>query len=278
MKHYTISMPTDEGRKYRKITYPGGEKQIQILPSEFEALKTADVVDVWAQIQNGEIMDLALLTSALSELVKKSSVSGERISKMLLHLPYLPYARADRRFVYGDCEGLASFAWLLNQLGYDKVLAYDVHSKVAFQVIPNLQEESIRTFVESAIKQAGGKRGLTIILPDKGAERYRPLLAELKIKNIAVGGKVRDPGTGQLSGFTFPPVRVKRGLILDDICDGGGTFIGLAQEIKKTNPKAELFLYTTHGIYSKGIDELKKYFKQVLSTASFNSSVKKEAV
>jgi ribose-phosphate pyrophosphokinase len=278
MKHYQISMPTDEGVKYRLIKYPGGEKQIQIVPTEFAAINEAAVVDVWAQIQNGEIMDLALLTSALAPFYKKSSVNGGRISKVNLYLPYLPYARADRRFVEGDCEGLASFAWLLNQLDYDNVYTYDVHSKAAFEHIQNLVEKPIRPFLEKAINHIGGLRGLTIILPDKGAQRYMPLLNEMGIKRIATGGKVRDPQTGKLSGFTFPPVKVKKGLIIDDICDGGGTFLGLADKILETNPKAKLYLYTTHGIYSQGTGKLLEKFEQLYCTGTFKSASRGEAV
>jgi phosphoribosylpyrophosphate synthetase len=41
-------------------------------------------------------------------------------------------------------------------------------------------------------------------------------------------------------------------VVIDDICDGGTTFIELA----KILPKAKLYLFTTYGIYSKGMDVL----------------------
>jgi ribose-phosphate pyrophosphokinase len=281
MIHYQIEMPNDRGRKYESITYPGGERQIRLLPSEFDLVRKADVLDVVAQIQSGnepiEITDVALLVTALGKFIKRSRVNGEILAKRNLILPYLPYARADRHFQDGDCFGLKAFAVLVNSLEFDNVIAYDVHSEVAFRLIYNLQEKSIARCVKEAIDLIG-KRGLTIILPDKGAERYRPLLAELGIKRIAVGGKVRDPRTGKLSGFSFPPVRIKKGLIIDDICDGGGTFLGLAGEIKRLNPKARLSLYTTHGIYSQGIEKLKAEFEHVFSTGTFRNGIIKTEV
>ena len=47
-------------------------------------------------------------------------------------------------------------------------------------------------------------------------------------------------------------------LIVDDICDGGGTFIPLAKKLKNAGAKT-VTLYVTHGIFSKGLDPLKEH-------------------
>lgn len=49
-------------------------------------------------------------------------------------------------------------------------------------------------------------------------------------------------------------------LIVDDICDGGGTFVGLAKELRAAGA-TRVYLYVTHGIFSKrlpleGIDHV----------------------
>ena len=56
-------------------------------------------------------------------------------------------------------------------------------------------------------------------------------------------------------------------LIVDHICDGGGTFIGLAEELKKKNA-GKLFLAVSHGIFNKGFDDL-KCFDGIFTTDSF---------
>lgn len=53
------------------------------------------------------------------------------------------------------------------------------------------------------------------------------------------------------------------------LCDGGGTFIGVAEELKKHNC-GKLFLFVTHGIFSRGFEELNKYFEKIYCTNSFN--------
>ena len=55
-------------------------------------------------------------------------------------------------------------------------------------------------------------------------------------------------------------------LLVDDICDGGGTFIGLANECFPS--WADYDLYVTHGIFSKGTDILFDAFVNVITTDS----------
>jgi len=57
-------------------------------------------------------------------------------------------------------------------------------------------------------------------------------------------------------------------LIVDDICDGGGTFIGLGEAIKKINPSAKLELFVTHGFFTKGLDKLLKLYDTIYTTDS----------
>ena len=58
-------------------------------------------------------------------------------------------------------------------------------------------------------------------------------------------------------------------VIVDDICDGGGTFLGLATELKAKNA-GELILIVTHGIFSKGLESLTSVFDKIYSTNSFS--------
>ena len=55
-------------------------------------------------------------------------------------------------------------------------------------------------------------------------------------------------------------------LIVDDLCDGGGTFLGIANQAEGTVP---LGLYITHGIFSKGFGELGKHFSKIYTTNSY---------
>ena len=57
---------------------------------------------------------------------------------------------------------------------------------------------------------------------------------------------------------------------MDDICDGGRTFIELAKAIRASRPTAEVYLVVTHGIFSNGFAELKKELQKVYSSNSYS--------
>ena len=84
--------------------------------------------------------------------------------------------------------------------------------------------------------------------------------------------KSRDVKTGKLKGFKVyaDDLQGKDCLIVDDICDGGGTFMGLAEELKNKNA-GNLYLAVSHGIFSKGFDHLAEHFTKIFTTDSFQN-------
>ena len=64
-------------------------------------------------------------------------------------------------------------------------------------------------------------------------------------------------------------VEGKNCLIVDDICDGGRTFTDLAKKLNDKGAK-ELYLFVSHGIFSKGYDELLGHFNVIGTTNSFS--------
>jgi ribose-phosphate pyrophosphokinase len=99
---------------------------------------------------------------------------------------------------------------------------------------------------------------IDIVIPDNGASsRVMSLTGAgtgLTGHYIHQCYKKRDPQTGALSGFQVPMSGLKGRdlLIIDDLCDGGGTFVGLAKALK-AHVASKVFLFVTHGIFSKGL-------------------------
>src|SRR4029077_286893 len=185
---YTVRFPQDAEVKYESFRYPAGETQIRFLESEISKIKSADKVHIIAKSRDGEIMGLALLVSALRNL---------GATDITLFLPYLPYGRADRKFVVGDCEGLRTFAAIINSLGLEKVVTLDAHSQVASGLINHLVDVSPKPLISVITERF--KRSLAVLLPDEGARRYDfPLALQCS--------KHRDPKTGKLLDFQVPPI------------------------------------------------------------------------
>jgi ribose-phosphate pyrophosphokinase len=257
---YTIKYPEDAGTKFEMFRYPGGEVQVRFSEEQSAQFGQADEVLIFATIRDGELMGLAQLNSALDGLGHYP----------ILFLPYLPYGRADRRFTGGDCAGLRTFAEQINTMNFKKVVTLDAHSEAAWREFDGLIDVSPRLIINTVLERLWRPRmetiimsGVGILLPDAGASRYG-------LRTNLVASKVRDPQTGKLTEFKVPEkhgfASLSSILIVDDICDGGGTFIGLAEQLKDYG--LELNLYVTHGIFSKGLTELFRYYTHIFTTDS----------
>lgn len=152
-------------------------------------------------------------------------------------IPYLPFARQDRIMVPGEPLSVKVIADLINLQGYNKVMIYDVHSDVAPAVINNCHVVSNQKFVSHILTSANP--GYYILSPDAGA--YKKIFALCKAigyKNeIVVCSKSRNVSTGDIVATTMSHDNLngRDVYIIDDICSRGGTFIGIANELKKRN-------------------------------------------
>ena len=114
-----------------------------------------------------------------------------------------------------------------------------------------------------------------LISPDAGALKkiynLQTFVGQNRCDNIRIGMKHRDTETGQITGTSVDgqPLRTI-GVVVDDICDGGRTFIELAKTIRKDY--AKLILCVTHGIFSKGLEPLFEWYDEVHTTNSWGGS------
>lgn len=166
-------------------------------------------------------------------------------------IPYLPYARQDKEIDNNKCCASATFEVLFNSLltPEDTIYILDVHSECSYHcldanVINYIPYDEIKYLFEETNSNL-------MLLPDFGAfERYY----EATPAKAAQCLKDRDQATGKINSITLPnyvDFKNKRILIVDDICDGGATFIEIAKQLKEREV-SKIALYITHGIFSKG--------------------------
>jgi len=179
----------------------------------------------------------------------------------------------------GDCFGLGVFASILRGSAYGRVHTLDCHSAIAKDLMGGvLEDESAAEFIGAAISHVAVTNEsdkVSVLFPDAGARsRYTGIFhAGSNTHDVGVSvfncEKHRDPATGALSGFSVPldlpdaPI-----LIVDDLCDGGGTFIGISEKLGG-RPTS---LYVTHGVFSKGIAGLLRRFHRIYHTNSMHGS------
>jgi ribose-phosphate pyrophosphokinase len=177
-----------------------------------------------------------------------------------LTIAYLPYARQDRACNRGEPLSIQVIAQLINSIEAFEVELIDPHSDVAGALIKNSKIITQDSIIHKLL-YIKKMEDYVLVAPDAGA--YKKLNSGNYTNDLAFATKVRDKLTGKPTIKNIEgDVEGRDCLIVDDICDGGRTFIELAKKLKEQKAKT-ISLYTTYGIYSNGIMSLEPYFDKV---------------
>lgn len=243
------------------FTFPAGEKHIK-----HEERRDLELVEI-AILQP----DASSLHDDLFQLAMWAYRTMETSVKTVLILPYVPGARADR----GNPFGARVYAQFIGEMWIDQVIIYDPHSPVIVEELELWRkDDSITTVVypEDILNTRSSKLVMPnkydgIIAPDKGAAERAAGVADAFGIPLFTAEKTRDFETGKLSGFSIDLPETGHFLIVDDICDGGGTFLGLASVVPED---VELDLYVSHGVFSKNaLRNLSNAFQSIFTTNSY---------
>jgi len=262
-----------EGKiNYEYFKFPGGESHFKLSPSTRFDYDYEFGIDVYSQLQTSEdIIKLLLATDYL-----KTLVSGINIR---LFIPYLPYARQDRVANAYECFSLKTFANLINAQNYSEVYILDPHSDVGPALINNSEVITNHIFVMDTLSNVATS-DYKLVCPDMGAYKKIFKLAKyLEYKNdIILCNKTRNMQTGEITGTKILTDITEKGstyYIVDDICDGGKTFVEISKSLKALDPEGHVNLIVTHAIMSKGDQELiKAGIENIYATNSFYTEAK----
>ncbi|QHZ59799.1 ribose-phosphate pyrophosphokinase [Alteromonas phage vB_AmeM_PT11-V22] len=185
-----------------------------------------------------------------------------------LHLPYLPYARADRMFEEGNPEPLKVFMETVFPF-FSKVHLYDVHNlneiKGQWMFNTEVSHTDQTSCFQYTCKRHDGyaQKWDYVISPDKGATEKAKKIGEVLGIPVVQASKERDISTGRIIKTeldTTLPVG-SRVIIVDDIGDYCGTHIALGEILKEMGCTVDL--YVTHLIAPKGLSKLRGIFDKV---------------
>ena len=205
-------------------------------------------------------MKLCLFTNAFKNFV------GRMPHRLVL--PYIPYARQDRIANPGEALSIKVFANLLNTLNYRSVYVLDPHSDVCTALI-----ENVKIIPQWEIFADSIPENIDLIAPDAGAlKKVYKLQEAVKERGIEVPVRIatnhRDTHTGKVSHTTIEgEPGNKTCVVIDDICDTGGTLLRLANILQEQYEKR--ILMGTHGIFSGGLARLNSAYNRILTTNSF---------
>lgn len=236
---------------------------IEITPTLFPD-KTSQVWRLPEKLLEGESYNVEWYFSHEAELIHLCQladlliIGSEGNQTATLYIDYLPYGRQDKDVSNDSTFALYTFTALLNYIGFDEVIIQDPHSYKALELI----DRSIAVYPEDKINNIIEELQInTICYPDKGADVKYSQVYDFPNCDIIVGEKIRNQSTGLITDYKILDNNVnienKNILIVDDICDGGATFIILAEHLLKHNVKL-VNLFVSHGLFTKGLKPLFK--------------------
>lgn len=239
------------GVPYTLTTFPDGEPHIVL--GEINRKHPAHVV---CRIAN---------PNDLFVLLQVGNILNRQGVPFSLTVRYLMSARMDRVMSFNEAFSLEIVANAINSIHPTKVTLYEAHSERAVALINNSQNMLLNPWV---------KESRVLCFPDEGAlERYSNLFRR-NPKIICT--KTRDPQTGELKGFAiqresgdYTFKEAENILVVDDLCDRGGTFMGIAKLLRKVYPQASLDIQVVHMVNPEGIRNLSKTYDHVTFTDSY---------
>lgn len=258
---------------YNKFKFSGGENHIAI--KDVNKVKGINEMVITSSIKSSDdLMYTLMATDAIKHI--------NNDIKIKLFCPYTPYARQDRLMKLGEPLSMKVFADIINQQGYRQVTIFDPHSDVSTALIDRVQALNNYNFVEFAFRKITGLAGdqiyyatsdICLVSPDLGAYKKIVKLADkldfVDKKNIITNIKIRDTDNGKIiKSELIGNVKNKICFIVDDIIDGGATFLQLAKDLKEGGALS-VHLIVSHGIFSKGYDKLFDDIDSIYTTDSF---------
>lgn len=229
--------------------FPDGTSQVWKLKTKFDNHNTYTIK--WNFENEAELIQIAQLRDLLGPHTQVD-----------LEIPYFPYARQDK-----DVDNEATFAKftclkLLSSMNFSDISTYDIHSDKQSWGLPRMLNQK----PEHIHKAVDASKPNLIFYPDEGAyRRYSQMFAgrkdKLNMLLIGYGEKVRNQSTGVIESYNvvLPSDYIQdyRVLIVDDLIDGGATFIEATKALKKAGlEQVKVDLCVSHTVSSFGLNNV----------------------
>lgn len=187
----------------------------------------------------------------LSQL--KFILDEERAKDTILIMPYVPFARYDRKFNNRDALSLKIFCQSINNLNFSSVHIEDPHSTVTENLLDRCVVKTQLDIFKANYKALGINLNnyTALIAPDVGASKKTEAIANFLEKPTYQAHKTRNANNSISDTFVYYDTRSnfqEDVLIVDDIIEFGSSVTALAKHLKQLNPLGRVDVYVTHGL------------------------------
>ena len=225
--------------------FPDGEGKIT-LDSEPRRGAAAVVVHSTAPPVDS---NLVLLLSMIRE-------ARRFVDKVTAVVPYMGYARQDRKFLDGEVVTMGVVADLIEAAGASQIVVVDIHSEAALSYfsIPAINVSAVTELAAHFDKQHLSNP--LVISPDMGGTDRARKFAELVSAECVVLEKERDRSTGDVSitGADLGTLTGRDIVLVDDMISTGGSVVKATEFLRGCGCK-RVFAACTHPLLVDGAAE-----------------------
>lgn len=219
--------------------FPDGELHVALLMSVRR--RDVYVLQPTGPPADAHLMELCLLADACRR------AGADRLTAVV---PYLGYARQDRRAQGREAVAARVVADLVQAAGFDRVVALDLHSPSleGFFTVP-LEHLSAVPLLADAVRPLLPAPAV-VVAPDLGAARLAERYARLLALPMAVVHKTRVSGTEVTAGAVVGEVRDRVPVIVDDMISTAGTAVAAADALEAAGGLPGAVVVASHGLFT----------------------------
>lgn len=191
-----------------------------------------------------------------------ATVKDAGAARVTAVIPYLCYARKDRRTKSRDPVTTRYVAQLLEAMGVDCVMALEVHNRQAFDNAFRCRTEHLEARVQlaEALLEQLGDAPLVVVSPDPGgakrAELFRQVLAERTSQEPTMAFAEKHRSSGVVTGKALVgEISGRVAVIVDDLISSGTTLLRAVEACRAENAAA-VYAVATHALFAAGSENL----------------------
>ena len=225
--------------------------EVLVVPKESVRGKKVFIVQSTCNPVNDRLMELLVCVDA----VKRASAK-----EIAVIVPYYGYARQDRKAAARQPITAKLVADLLMTAGINRIITVDLHAQ-QIQGFFDIATDDL-TFIPLIGSYFEDKFNINdeivVVSPDHGGTVRARSLAEILHASIAIIDKRRPrPNVVEVNNV-IGDVKDKICIVVDDICDTGGSLVAGVNLLKEYGAK-EIYTCVTHGVFSKdALDKIDK--------------------
>ena len=217
------------------------------------------IVQTASSSVNDDLIELFLIMDTL----KRASASSINII-----MPHFAYGRQDKKSAPREPISARLIADLLQAVKIDRLITMDLHADQiqGFFNIPVDHLTAMPLFIDYFKEK--NLDNLVVVAPDTGRAKFAKKLGDKLGAKLAIMHKTRPDHNVAEIMHLVGNVKDKTVLLVDDMVDTAGSITSGLNKLREFGCKDDIYLATTHGIFSgPAVERLKgANFKEIIAT------------